>query len=188
MRVVGGTAGGVPLACPRTLEVRPTMDRVRGAIFSSLAESVPEARVLDLFAGSGSMGIEALSRGAASAVFVERDRTAAEFIRKNLAKTKLEANAQICCLDAFKYLERLPPGSARFDLILADPPYTTATQTVNFAARLLAPGGVDRALAAGGVFVLEKSPAHALALPAGWAVRREKRYGSTELLFLVRAG
>lgn len=185
MRVVSGTAGGVPLACPRTLDVRPTMDRVRGAIFSSLAEQVPGARVLDLFAGSGSVGIEALSRGAQSAVFVERDRTAVEFIRRNLAKTRLEAAAQVCPLDVFKYLERR--GETRFDLILADPPYTSAAQPIDFAARLLLPGAVDAALAEGGIFVLEKSPQHALEFPGGWEIRRQKRYGSTELLFLVRA-
>ena len=184
MRVVSGTAGGVPLACPRTLDIRPTMDRVRGAIFSSLAERTPDARVLDLFAGSGSVGIEALSRGAASAVFVERDKTAVEFIRRNLAKTKLETAAQVICSAVFKYLDHRE--AAQFDLILADPPYTTAAQPVDFAAKLLAPGVVENALADEGLFVLEKSPQHALALPGGWAVRRQKRYGSSELLFLAR--
>lgn len=186
MRVVSGIAGGVPLACPRTLDVRPTMDRVRGAIFSSLAEQVPGARVLDLFAGSGSVGIEALSRGAGSVVFVERDRTAVEFIRRNLAKTRLEAAAQVCALDVFKYLERRGPGESPFNLILADPPYTSATQTTDFARKLLAPLAVDAALAEEGIFVLEKSPLHALEFPKGWEVRRQKRYGSTELLFLAR--
>ncbi len=184
MRVVSGTAGGVPLACPRTLDVRPTMDRVRGAIFSSLAELTPGARVLDLFAGSGSVGIEALSRGAAGAVFVERDKTAADFIWRNLAKTKLEAAARVLCLDVFKFLDRRETDP--FDLILADPPYTTSAQPVDFAAKLLAPGGVENALTPDGIFVLEKSPQHALALPGGWQVRRQKRYGSSELLFLVR--
>lgn len=187
MRVVSGTAGGMPLACPRTLDVRPTMDRVRGAIFSSLAERAPGARVLDLFAGSGSVGIEALSRGAASAVFVERDRTAADFIRRNLAKTRLEECAQVVGLDVFKYLERRATEDARFDLILADPPYTSTTQSIDFAARLLAPLAVDQALAEDGIFVLEKSPQHDLEIPESWEVRRQKRYGSTELLFLVRA-
>lgn len=185
MRVVAGMAGGVSLACPRTAGVRPTMDRVRGAIFSSLAEVVPGARALDLFAGSGAVGIEALSRGAASVVFVEQDRTTADFICRNLAKTRLEAGAQVCCLEVFKYLERRAENDPSFDLIFADPPYTTKTQPVDFAAGMLESSGLRRALAEGGLFVLEKSPLHALALPDGWEIRRQKIYGSSELVFLA---
>ncbi|PYL05452.1 MAG: 16S rRNA (guanine(966)-N(2))-methyltransferase RsmD, partial [Verrucomicrobia bacterium] len=88
MRVIAGSAGGIRLAVPKR-GVRPTMDRVKAAVFSSLGESVAGARVLDLFAGSGALGIEALSRGAFSAVFVEEDRQSAEIIERNLARTKL---------------------------------------------------------------------------------------------------
>ena len=88
MRVIAGSAGGVHLAVPKR-GVRPTMDRVKAAIFSSLGEAIIGARVLDLFAGSGALGIEALSRGAASAIFLEDDRQSAEAIEENLAKTKL---------------------------------------------------------------------------------------------------
>src|SRR5205823_6810018 len=91
MRVIAGSAGGIPLHTPRT-DLRPTMDRVKAAIFSSLGEKIIGARVLDLFAGSGALGIEALSRGAASATFVESDLRATETIRRNLEKTRL-ANA-----------------------------------------------------------------------------------------------
>ena len=93
MRVIAGSAGGIPLSCPRWDGVRPTMDQVRAAVFSSLAERVPDARVLDLFAGTGGLGIEALSRGARGATFVERDRRAVECIRQNLAATRLSAQA-----------------------------------------------------------------------------------------------
>jgi 16S rRNA (guanine966-N2)-methyltransferase len=163
------------------------MDQVRGAIFSSLAERTPDARVLDLFAGAGGLGIEALSRGARETVFVERDRRAIDVIRRNLEKTRLSAAAQVICLDAFTFLNRLnkngAPGGG-FDLIFADPPYTSAAQPEDFAARLLDHAGLAAALSPGGTFVLEKSPHHALAIGDAWEIRRQKRYGSAEVLFL----
>src|SRR5881397_2420645 len=93
MRVIAGSAGGIRLAVPKH-GVRPTMDRVKAAIFSSLGDAIFGARVLDLFAGSGALGIEALSRGASSVVFVEEDRQAAEVIEKNLGKTKLKGRVR----------------------------------------------------------------------------------------------
>jgi len=88
MRVVAGTAGGIPLFVPKGPEMRPTMDRVRAAIFSSLAEAVPGARVLDLFAGTGALGIEALSRGAAEATLVEKEPRAIRAVQRNLVATR----------------------------------------------------------------------------------------------------
>src|SRR4029434_3640438 len=103
MRVIAGSAGGVRLAVPKH-GVRPTMDRVKAAIFSSLGEVIVGARVLDLFAGSGGLGIEALSRGAASVIFVEDDRQSALAIEKNLAKTKLKGRVQR--QDVFDFLRQ----------------------------------------------------------------------------------
>ena len=120
MRVVAGSAGGVALHVPKSKEVRPTMDMVKGAIFSSLGDAIHGARVLDLFAGTGALGIEALSRGAASAVFVEKDRLAMRSIERNLEKTRL--SGALHALDVFRFLDRLTGGSA-FDFIFADPPY-----------------------------------------------------------------
>ena len=93
MRVIAGSAGGVRLAVPRS-GVRPTMDRVKAAIFSSLGDAIIDARVLDLFAGSGALGIEALSRGASSVLFVDEDRQSVQTIEKNLAKAKLEGRVR----------------------------------------------------------------------------------------------
>lgn len=191
MRVIAGSAGGIPLACPRGDGVRPTMDQVRAAVFSSLAERVPGARVLDLFAGTGGLGIEALSRGARVATFVERDRRAVDCIRKNLAATRLSAQAEVICLDAVSYLARtFADGSAAapYDLVFADPPYTTGEQREDFAARLLASPDLVNALKADGLFVLEKSPRHSLTVETnGWTSVRQKRYGTTEVIFLIRA-
>ena len=119
MRVIAGSAGGIRLAVPKS-GVRPTMDRVKAAIFSSLGEAIIGARVLDLFAGSGALGIEALSRGAASAIFVEDDRQSAEAIEKNLAKTNLQGRVRD--QDVFDFL-RQRSNADKFQIIFADPPY-----------------------------------------------------------------
>ena len=162
------------------------MEQVRGAIFSSLAEAVPDARVLDLFAGAGSLGIEALSRGAARVTFVERDRRAADCVRANLEKTRLAKSAEVICLDVFAYLKRPLLGSP-FELIFADPPYTTADQPEDYSARLLASPELVARLSPNGLFILEKSPLNSLPTDlTGWKILRQKRYGTTEVLFLRR--
>lgn len=181
MRVVGGTAGGIPLHVPR-IDLRPTMEVVRNAIFNSLAEFVSGARVLDLFAGSGGLGIEALSRGAASCVFVESDRRACESIRRNLEKTRL-AGGEIAGADVLRWLERAAPAGA-FDLILADPPYAAKEGDRDFGAELLASAGLRRALAPGGLVVLEHLPDAPLPLGDSWECTRDKRYGATAVAFL----
>src|SRR5438093_10312907 len=114
MRVIAGSAGGIRLAVPNR-GVRPTMDRVKAAIFSSLGDAVISARVLDLFAGSGALGIEALSRGASSVVFVEEDRQSAEIIEANLAKTQLRG--RIRHQDVFDFL-RHASAAETFQIIL----------------------------------------------------------------------
>src|SRR5437899_3354963 len=117
MRVIAGSAGGVRLAVPKR-RVRPTMDRVKAAIFSSLGDGIIYARVLDLFAGTGALGIEALSRGAASAVFVEEDRQTVDVIEKNLAKTKLKGRVRH--QNVFDFL-RQASNADKFQIIFADP-------------------------------------------------------------------
>ena len=185
LRVIAGSAGGIPLACPKGETIRPTMDQVRGAIFSSLGERVPGTRVLDLFAGTGGLGIEALSRGAKAATFVERDRRAMDCIRANLEKTRLAADAETVPLDVFTFLDRA--ADRAFDLIFADPPYTTRDQPEDFVARLLSNSGLAAGLAPDGILVLEKSPQHSLpSMPAGWEIIRQKRYGTAEVIFLRR--
>ncbi len=120
MRVIAGSAKGMNLKCPDTMEIRPTSDRAKEALFNILAWSLPGARVLDLFAGSGSLGIEALSRGAAEAVFVDKQSMAASAISQNLKHTHLEEKAKIAKQDVVDFLSR--PDS-QFDIIFLDPPY-----------------------------------------------------------------
>jgi 16S rRNA (guanine966-N2)-methyltransferase len=187
MRVIGGVAGSVPLFAPKSGHVRPTTDQVRAAIFSSLAGRIAGARVLDLFAGTGGLGIEALSRGARAATFIERDRAAVDCIRRNLEKTKLSSGGKVIAQDVFGFLDQF--DAEPFDLIFADPPYTTREQPIDFAQRLCVSAGLKAALSAAGVFVLEKSPQHQLPLdPRAWEIIRQKQYGGTEVLFLGSAG
>jgi 16S rRNA (guanine966-N2)-methyltransferase len=180
VRVVAGSAGGLALAVPKT-DLRPTMDRVRGAVFSSLGELTIGAQVLDLFAGTGALGIEALSRGAASAVFVENDRRAVSAIEKNLALTRM--TGAIHTLDVFSYLDRLAAPES-FDIIFADPPYAKAAGERDFGSELLANASLRRALKADGLLILEHLPNVALPLSSGWQTIRDKRYGATAVAFL----
>lgn len=123
VRIVGGTRRGMRLASLSGRTTRPTADRVKEALFNILADRVAGARVLDLFAGTGALGIEALSRGAEAAVFVERDRQAVQLIRQNVKKAAFSAASTIVAADVFQWLKRLPPAREPYDLIFADPPY-----------------------------------------------------------------
>ncbi|HEV2291773.1 MAG TPA: 16S rRNA (guanine(966)-N(2))-methyltransferase RsmD [Gemmatimonadales bacterium] len=123
MRIISGAFGGRRLRMPKGDQVRPTADRVREAWFSILGAAVPGARVLDLFAGSGALGLEALSRGAAHAEFVERHRLSLAALRENIAALGVEAQVAVRPADAMKFAAALPPGA--FDIALADPPYAT---------------------------------------------------------------
>ena len=180
MRVIAGSAGGLALHIPKS-ELRPTMDVVKGAIFSSLGDFVAGARVLDLFAGTGSLGIEALSRGAASVTFVESERRAVQTIEKNLAHTRLTGTVH--AMDVFRFLDRLSaPGS--YEIIFADPPYAKAVDERDFTPELLGSEPLRQALTHGGIFVLEHLPGAKLPLGKVWECFRQKRYGATEVALL----
>jgi 16S rRNA (guanine966-N2)-methyltransferase len=160
------------------------MDVVKGAIFSSLGEMIMGARVLDLFAGSGALGIEALSRGAASVTFVESERRAVATIEKNLEKTRLASPAaSVQAMDAFRFIDRFA-ATASYDLILADPPYAKVEGERDFTPELLNAPMLRNALAPGGLFVLEYLPGAKLKLGGLWECLRQKRYGATEVALL----
>ena len=183
MRVIAGSAGGIRLAVPKS-GVRPTMDRVKAAIFSSLGEAVIGARVLDLFAGSGALGIEALSRGAASAIFVEDERQSTQALEKNLAKTNLKARVRQ--QDVFDFLgQRSNPE--KFEIIFADPPYEKFQHGKSYTEKLLNNEDLPQLLESDGIFVLEKWPGEDLPESQFWRVVRQKAYGATEVLFLTRS-
>ncbi|HEX8280878.1 MAG TPA: 16S rRNA (guanine(966)-N(2))-methyltransferase RsmD, partial [Chthoniobacterales bacterium] len=183
MRVVAGTAGGIRLEVPET-DVRPTMDRVKAAIFSSLGERIIGAHVLDLFAGTGALGIEALSRGAASALFVEENRTAVRAIEQNFIRTKLRG--RVVLKEVFAFLESAST-TMRYDIIFADPPYEKTKSGGEFTKLLLENRRIADVLQPGGVFVLEKRPGEEVVPPTLWDIARAKTYGATEVLFLEHA-
>jgi 16S rRNA (guanine966-N2)-methyltransferase len=180
MRVIAGSAGGVRLAVPKR-SARPTMDRVKAAIFSSLGDAIIGARVLDLFAGSGALGIEALSRGASSAIFVEHGRESVWLIEENLAKTKLKGRVRD--QDVFDFL-RHSSKAEKFEIIFADPPYENTSHGEHYTGRLLTNEALPLIIEPGGTFVLEKHPAEILPEIKQWRIIRQKTYGATEVLFL----
>lgn len=181
MRVIAGSAGGVQLVSPKQ-GVRPTMDRVKAAIFSSLGEMVVGARVLDLFAGTGALGIEALSRGAASALFVEEDRQSTTAIEKNLAKTKLVGRVRQ--QEVFSFLKHTQAPGEKFRIIFADPPYDKMKSGERFTDKLLADSNLPQLLDEDGLFVLEKRPSEEVPNTKQWRIERQKAYGATEVIFL----
>ena len=176
LRVIAGSAGGLLLKSPKRHELRPTQDRIRQVIFSSLAEKVPGARVLDLYAGTGSIGIEALSRGAARAVFVEQNREAADCIRENLRHCRLEGG-EVRQAEALAYLAGAEPG---FDLIFLDPPYDKRSGVLNDHALL---ERLAWTVCANGTIVWEHFAGQHLLEEGGWRVLRHRTYGETGLTF-----
>ncbi len=179
LRVVAGTVGGRRLVAPKG--ARPTTDRVKEAVFSALGPArIEGAMVLDLYAGSGALGIEALSRGAAAAVFVDRDRGAEVAIRTNLHTTGFTDRGRLVGSLVASFLARLPVEGQvdeLFDLVFVDPPYDTASGEVTSVLEALANRGV---LASGATIVVERGQSGApLVLPAEWQIEKERSYGDT---------
>src|SRR5580692_9805927 len=179
MRVIAGSAGGIPLRSS-SHDFRPTMDLVRGAIFSALGDLVIGAHVLDLFAGSGAYGIEALSRGAAEAVFVDNHLSSIEAIRHNLGRAKLDG--KVVRDDVFRFLQKCKTS---FRLVFADPPYAKNVEDRNFAEELLDREVLVAAVEPAGVLIIERSSAKGEIASRFWEVTRQKKYGATEVLFCV---
>ena len=181
IRIIGGELKGRRLSPLSGPAIRPTSDRVREALFDVLGSGVKGSRVLDLFAGSGALGLEALSRGGIQAVLVERSLPARRIIRKNIERLDLVDRAELLAMDYAAALKKLSRRGESFDLVLADPPYST----------LVDPGG-DRlekilslldsydTVSATGLFILEHFiKARDLILPNGWSRLRRLCYGQT---------
>jgi 16S rRNA (guanine966-N2)-methyltransferase len=181
MRVIAGEAKGRALQVPRGLRVRPTASRLRESLFGMLEHrgAVDGARVQDLFAGAGGLGIEALSRGAASLVAVERDAAVARVLASNLQRCGFAERARILVQPAASAIRHLAHAE-RFDLVLVDPPYgggeVEATLRALAAARVVAPGGT---------VVVETARGEAVAAPAGMAERAVRVQGDSQVTLLV---
>ncbi len=182
MRIIAGKAGRIAIKVPAAV-ARPTTDFVRQAIFSILGERVENARVLDLYAGSGAIGLEALSRGAASCVFVDEHRQACSVITENLEKTRLDGGRAVKA-EVSSFLKR---DVATYDLIFADPPYWKHHGDKDhlgdlFNNHLLAPR-----LATNGWLVAEVSANQASAAAEGLTLSDRREYGGSAILFYVPA-
>ena len=178
MRVIAGSLRGRRIGAPPGLGTRPTSDRVRESLFNLLGPLPRAAAVLDLYAGSWALGIEALSRGAAHVTFVERDRVALRTLRGNLEALRIRDRSRVIAADAGSPT-RIAPG--RYDLILADPPYdaTTSERIVTQGADLLAPGGV---------LALEHADEDpAPEPPESLAVWKSRRYGRSRVTLYSRS-
>ena len=179
MRVITGKARGVQLKTPDGMTTRPTSDRVKEALFSIIQFDIPTARVLDLFGGTGQLGIEALSRGAASAVFVDAGEPACRLIRENLKRTKLESDAKVIRSDYLDYLKRC---REKFDIIFLDPPYAEV-----FLENALKSITEIDILQSGGIIVTERPVGKELPWDfEGFTRSKDYKYGNTVLAIYRR--
>ncbi|MGZ3673736.1 MAG: 16S rRNA (guanine(966)-N(2))-methyltransferase RsmD [Ktedonobacterales bacterium] len=182
MRVVAGTAKGRKLKAPKTPGTRPVMDRVKTALFDILARRVRGTRFLDLFAGTGSIGIEALSRGASAATFIELGPEALRCVRDNLAITGFTGQSEVLRTDAFKFLESAQAAGRRYDMVYVAPP-----QYQGLAAKALAQLDAAPLTEPGGLVIVQVDPregAEVRGVPLHTLRESdERRYGSTLLLF-----
>lgn len=184
MRVIAGSARGTRLGRVPA-GVRPASDRVREGVFSSLGGRLEDARVLDLYAGTGALGIEALSRGAEAAVFVDASPAAVTAVRDNLARTALEDRTTVHRSDVRRFLERTPADTKQFDLVFLDPPYESRGSELDPVLELL---DVKPLLREGFTVVLSRgSRSSKDVIPLHWAVARRLSYGdSVVMLFRSR--
>ena len=178
MRVITGKARGVVLKTPKGMSTRPTADRVKEALFSIIQFEIPSAKVLDLFGGTGQLGIEALSRDAKSAVFVDADREACALIRENLKRTKLDSQAKVICSD---YASFLRSCNEMYDIIFLDPPYSET-----FLENSLKMISEIDILQSGGIIVTERPLGKELPFELdGYTRSKDYKYGNT-LITLYR--
>lgn len=179
LRIVSGTVGGLRLKTPKNVEIRPTQDRIKQVIFNSLIEAIEGAEVLDLFAGTGSLGLESLSRGAARAVFVEKEARCVASVTDNVALCGFAAQSRIVKMDVYEYLSHWQGET--YDIVFADPPYEKIRSSLDESPFLEA---VRPWVKPGGLFVWEHFSAQKLREPKSWTIVRDRDYGETGLTFL----
>jgi len=188
MRIIGGRAARRVLKAPKGLAVRPTPDLVKQALFNSLGERVVGARVLELFAGSGALGLECLSRGAALVVAVEKASRHALMIRQNLAAAQLPRERfALRTQDVFTALRQLAAAGQQFNLILADPPFgqkNLGRRSTSLSQTLLDDADLPRLLAPDAWFVLGHAKRDTLTLPARWRELKALKHGDSVMRFL----
>jgi 16S rRNA (guanine966-N2)-methyltransferase len=188
MRIIGGTAAGHLLKVPKGYEVRPTPDLVKQALFNSLAGRVIQAQVLELFAGSGALGLECLSRGAAHVTSIEKAGRHAQAIRENLQSVGLDPSLfEMRVQDAFIAISQLAAAGRQFDLVLADPPFgekNVGRRSTSFSQQLLDNETLPKLLLPSGLLVLGHTKRDQLSLPTHWQERKLLKHGDSWFRFL----
>lgn len=190
MRIIGGTAAGLILKTPEGFGVRPTPDLVRQAIFNSLGDRVVNARVLELFGGTGALSLECLSRGAASATCIELSRKHARFIEQNFAATEIGAGKfHLRLQDVFTAVPQLATTGTQFDLIMADPPFgekNVGKRSTSMSQMLLDSEDLPALLAPDGLFVLGHTRRDTVTITPAWEEMKEMKHGDSMMRFLRR--
>ena len=174
MRVIAGLHRGRRLLGPRGQAIRPTSDRVKEALFSILGERIVGARVLDLYAGTGSIGIEALSRGATHVTFVEADRVALRLVQSNLRQCGLEQSANVCACQVNQFFRRGTQWAGPYDVVFCDPPYDL--RICNQVLRVL---DAEHFLTDGGIFIAEHDEREVVVDVEGWERQASRKRGGT---------
>jgi len=192
MRITGGKAARRLLKVPKGLDVRPTPDLVKQAVFNSLGARVEGARVLELFAGTGALSLECLSRGAASALCVEKSARHAEVLRHNFQVAGFASEVlSVRVQDVFIAAGQLATSGERFNLILADPPYgekNIGRRSTSMAQRVLDDPNLPGLLAPGGLLILGHTKRDTLTLPENWQEKKVLKHGDSMMRFFVRSG
>ena len=181
VRVISGKCRGTHLMAPEGMETRPTTDRIKETLFNMIAFDIPECQFLDLFSGSGAIGIESLSRGAKRAVFVDQGDKALACIKGNLEKTKLIGDAQVMGMNVLEAIKVLGRSKAVFDIIFMDPPY--ALEGIPQILEAIAENGL---LHEEGYIILERSSKSIVKLPQNLVLWKEKQYKTTTLSFIKK--
>ncbi len=188
MRITGGRAVRTVLKVPKGLGVRPTPDLVKQAVFNSLGERVVGARILELFAGTGALSLESLSRGAASAVCIELSEKHASVLRQNVEAAGFSSEKlQVRTQDVFTAVPQMLASSLQFDLILADPPYgekNVGRRSTSLAQKLLDLAELPQLLAPDGLFVLGHTKRDTLSMPDYWKERKLLKHGDSLMRIL----
>ena len=185
MRIITGKARGLHLNVPKNYDVRPTADRVKESLFNIIGMKAFGARVLDLFAGSGNLGLEAWSRGASAVQFVDNNRVSRQLVDSNIKKCRAEADCSVMKCDAETAMGLLYRNGLRFDLLFVDPPYNNG-----WVQKVLQKLADTPLLAENGWLIAEHSAHDVIdpALPEGYEVFRRQKYGETCLTFIRRMG
>ena len=189
MRIIGGTAAGKIIKVPKGLSVRPTPDLVRQAIFNRLGEFVEDARMLELFGGSGALSLECLSRGATSAICVEKAYKHAQFIKQNLHAAKLQDKPfDIRIKDAFVALHQLADSGQKFDIVVADPPFgekNVNQRSTSASQKLLDDERLPELLNKNGLLILGHTKRDTLEIPPPWSDQKILKHGDSWFRFLT---